>query len=229
MIEELRTKYKDYKPSRIDKKTWVSAHSLIKKVTKPFDREGISKRVAEKRGITQEEVLAEWDMEGKIALSKGNCLHNCIASNFEYKKSDEFTTQEQIEKMAEYAKRYIEDVEGTCIAREGFLTDPDKKLYGFLDYLIYSKKTNKTILLDWKTNKEIDKYNKFENFLSPLETLDASKANIYSLQLNFYKYIIEKVIDIKVDEMHIVWINDNNPTYEIIKAVDMQNLLLKVI
>jgi hypothetical protein len=41
---------------------------------------------------------------------------------------------------------------------------------------------------------------------------------IYSLQLELYKYIIEKNTGIKLGDSYVVWFSHNNPTYEVIKT-----------
>jgi len=42
----------------------------------------------------------------------------------------------------------------------------------------------------------------------------------YSLQLSTYKYIIEHETDLKIKDCYIVWFNEKNDTYKLIKCAD---------
>lgn len=228
-VDKLIQLFSDFKPARFDKSSWQSPHSIVKAITKPFDAQEISKRVAKKRGISQEEVLAEWKREGEIALEKGNIVHDSIERGFERSMKGQYIEDNVADRLVDYAKNYISDRKARCITREKLLTYENERLFGFLDYLIWSEKDDKLILVDWKTNKEIDRYNQWENFKNPLSNIDASKANIYSLQISFYKYMILNIFGIDIDEMHIVWLNENNKNYEVIEAVDMTKSLVKIL
>ena len=45
---------------------------------------------------------------------------------------------------------------------------------------------------DWKSNKKIDKSNKYTKGLFPISHLENTKLNIYTLQLSFYGLILER-------------------------------------
>src|SRR5690606_31039392 len=56
--------------------------TVIKQVVPVFDKDGISKRVAQREGITQEEVLQQWKDSSLIALAKGSATHAYIEDLF---------------------------------------------------------------------------------------------------------------------------------------------------
>lgn len=221
-IDLLIKKFNDYTVSTLfNKHSWNSPASLIKKITKPFDRDAVAKKVSRKTGQLVEDLIKEWELEGSKAIEKGKIIHDSIEKGFVRSMKCEYTTPEIADKLVEFARNYVTDLKARCIAREKLITSEESKLFGYLDYLVWSESLNKLILVDWKTNKEIDRFNKWENFLYPLSNIDASKANIYSFQLSCYKWMLLKQLGIEVDEMHIVWLNEKNKNYEIIKAVDM--------
>ena len=55
-----------------------------------------------------------------------------------------------------------------------------------------------------------------------LSHLDDCNYIHYSLQLNGYQYILEKKTGLKLRNEHfLIWMNENNDTYEIYKTKDL--------
>ena len=55
-----------------------------------------------------------------------------------------------------------------------------------------------------------------------LSHLDDGNYIHYSLQLNGYQYILEKKTGLKLHNEHfLIWMNENNDTYEIYKTKDL--------
>ena len=70
-------------------------------------------------------------------------------------------------------------------------------------------------------NTLLKMFNEFGNkMLYCLSMLDDCEFNIYSLQLNTYKKIIERNTNLRFGDCYIVWFNEENPNYEIIKCED---------
>ena len=55
-----------------------SVTGIIKKLVPPFDKAGLSAKVAAKQGKRVEDVLAEWAAKGELGLATGTTLHNAI-------------------------------------------------------------------------------------------------------------------------------------------------------
>jgi hypothetical protein len=55
--------------------------------------------------------------------------------------------------------------------------------------------------------------------------LDDCEYEIYSLQLNIYKKIVERNTNLKLGDSYLVWFNEENPNYEIIKCNDYGNIV----
>ena len=90
------------------------------------------------------------------------------------------------------------------------------------------KNNNGTIdIYDWKRSKEIKCSNKFQKFSTKSYVSHLPDINFthYSLQLNAYKYILEKNYDLKVSNMFIVCLHpDNkNENYLLFPIKDMKN------
>ena len=88
-------------------------------------------------------------------------------------------------------------------------------------FVIWNEKQQCLQIWDWKTNTELHMNSKFNNKMKYcLSDLDECEFNVYSLQLNIYKKIIEKNTDLKFGSSHIVWFNENNPNYVLINCAD---------
>ena len=51
--------------------------------------------------------------------------------------------------------------------------------------------------------------------------------NTYSLQLSFYRLILERNTDLKLGESYIVWFNENNNEYKVMTCYDFRDEILK--
>ena len=76
--------------------------------------------------------------------------------------------------------------------------------------VFYNTKNNTYEIYDWKRSKEIKKFNSFSNGNPPVEHLPDCNYWHYSLQLNTYKYMLEKNYGERVVGMYLVCLHPNN-------------------
>ena len=57
---------------------------------------------------------------------------------------------------------------------------------------------------------------------APINHLDECEFNVYSLQTNLYKYIIEQNTNLKIGDLYFVWFFEGNEKYELFKCADYQ-------
>ena len=89
--------------------------------------------------------------------------------------------------------------------------DESLKLAGTIDMCAINANGSLS-LYDWKRTKAIKKINYYKKY-STLETLhyfDDTNFNHYALQLNLYKYILEKNNNFKVSSMYLVCLHPDN-------------------
>ena len=91
-----------------------------------------------------------------------------------------------------------------------------------LDILFYNVKTNEFQIWDYKTNKAFTSECKSRHLKDELYVLEESDLEIYSLQLELYKQIIEKNVPIKLGKSYLVWFSHNNDNYKIIETKNRQ-------
>jgi len=221
-----------------------SVTRLLKRFKKEFDKEKTALRVAKKQKTTVAHILAEWEMNNLYSTTLGTMLHKYI-ENFYCNKRIEFEGNfnnlgfeekkkltENLPKLIEYFQNFYNDNKQlVCVKSEMVLGDvEDTKICGMMDMLCYNVETNKFEILDFKTNKKMDKTSPWGNLFYPFDDMTEGEINEYTIQLNCYKYFLEKYTSCKIDKLKLIWFNVNNPNYEMIELGDLQNkieLMLK--
>jgi ATP-dependent exoDNAse (exonuclease V) beta subunit len=170
-----------------------SVTKIIHKLFPAFERDKIAGFCAKKRGISKQEVIAEWEETARVACDLGNIVHRyaeCFLTNVEFDMNP--TTEDQSERLKiihEFLPKLSDRYE--VVEAEKIVFSPECLLAGTVDLIMRNKKTGNLCIFDWKTNKEIaktDKYNKVgKMFLSNIENCN---YNHYALQLNTYRYMM---------------------------------------
>ena len=222
-----------------------SVTSVIGEYKHPFDKEYWSKKKADERGITQEEIIKEWKYKADFSCEKGSAFHEYV-ENFltnkvfpfpEHKITKALDGEENmieckkaVEKLTKLFDKFYKDSFGRLIPvrAEVVVGDEEWGVTGMIDQLFYNEKSKKLEIWDWKTNKAINKKNKWQQFKEPLSHLDVCELNTYSLQLSFYKLIVERNTELEIGDCYIVWFNENNETYKIMKCYDFRDEILKI-
>lgn len=158
-----------------DKNVYTSVTTLIDKYAPKFDKEKWSSYIAEKTGLTQQQVKDNWDKITEDACKRGSVEHKLIedSANSAIEKSKLFTTATvklagveftnvnlDVLAQSELAKKYPEIyvyLKGKIL--EGYKLYVEKRTYsyehlvaGTIDCLLVKGK--QFIIVDWKTNKD---------------------------------------------------------------------------
>lgn len=225
------------------KRVGISTTGLISQYENHFDSETISEQVANKRGISQQEVLEEWRIENLHSTIKGSFIHEFAQSLwegkeyvFDYskvpKEIDIDRLKSDINKLIPQAINFYNDYKDMyeLIGCEIYLGDEDFDECGATDQIIYNKYTGGIAIIDYKTNKEIKRESyKHKKMLIPLHKFDDCNYVHYSIQLSGYKFKFERNTKLKVDETFIVYFNINADNYEIIEPLNMEKEVEKIL
>ena len=225
------------------KRVGISTTGLIGQYENHFDSETISQQVADKRGISQQEVLEEWRIENLHSTIKGSMVHEFAQSLwegkeyvFDYskvpKEIDIDRLKSDINKLIPQAINFYNDYKDMyeLIGCEVYLGDEDFDECGATDQILYNKYTGGIAIIDYKTNKEIKRESyKHKKMLIPLHKFDDCNHVHYSLQLSGYKFKFEKNTKLKVDETFIVYFNINADNYEIIEPLNMEKEVKEIL
>lgn len=214
----------------------ISTTGLIAQYENEFDKDTISRQVAEKRGISQLEVLEEWRIENLHSTVKGSMVHEYAQSLWEQKEYkfdfskvpkeiDLDRLKSDINKLIPQAQNFYNDYKDmyTLIGCEIYLGDEEFDECGATDIVFLNNYTNGIVVADFKTNKEIERESfRHKKMLIPLQDYDDCNYVHYSLQLEDYKFKFEKNTSYEVEETFIVYFNINANNYEIIEPLKMR-------
>lgn len=227
----------------------TSVTTFIHLFKNKFDTEGkIAEIVGRKNapgskyyGKTADQIRNEWsDKTGTILGTK---LHRLIelfyndvdlSSLFSIDKMDSVHKMDKIDKEVYESiefQSYFKDFHKQVVVANNWIPFRSEwrifcnqiKIVGTIDFVFIKDidRPMEVIIYDWKRSKEICTYAKFKNkLLSPIAHLDECNFIEYSLQLNLYKYLLEKNYGMKVIEMYLGIFHPNSSDYQTFKIED---------
>ncbi len=197
---------KQYEFPRINNSKSVS--SLVYSLQEPFDRQGKSAIRARTLGISQKEVLADWDAKAAKGKAIGTALHNYIGRVLRGQTQDplealstKLPCMVQFDEFWTKAGRVYEP-----IWIEIPVTSDHYKVNGRVDALLYHKADGTYHVVDWKSGKWTEEgWNKFK---PPFDDLFDSTPNLGAIQTGIYKVAIEQSLDIPLEASYLVHFSD---------------------
>jgi hypothetical protein len=164
-------------------------------------------------GMTDEAIQEKWSSDGKLAADLGTDMHACIELYFKN------TPRSNDSVEYNYFLQFVNDTELTTHAVEWRLFHSPVKLVGTIDYASVNK--DGTIdLYDWKRTKDLNASNGY-CLVPELSHIPNTNFWKYTLQLNLYKYLVEKNGH-KVRRMFIVCFHPNNLSYQKYQVADLE-------
>lgn len=188
----------------------------------PFDTQGVidtwysywqSNVNSKYYGMAREEIAQYWKRNSKKASNEGTNLHKAI---------EMYETKAEMSNLKEFSQylQFREDFkEFEIISSEWIIYDEELNIAGTIDCI--AKMGDDYYIFDWKRTKEIKEVSREDAFF-PINHLSNSPYWKYSLQLNLYKYILEKYYEISISGMYLVAIHPLKETYEIKKVASMK-------
>lgn len=198
-----------------------SATGVVSKFAESFDEQKMSFYVAQRDGISQEEVLKNWEKIRNEAAEKGTRVHlfgELYAKNRNLKPS---CPQEKA--IVKFWKDLPEHV--ILVAPELLMYHKDFLFAGTGDILLYNTKTGTYIIADYKTNKDIFKNYKGKTLLYPFEDLLDMPLSKFAIQLSLYQMLLEQT-GVKVSSRKVVWLKKDG-NYELYDTEDYTGRLKK--
>jgi len=192
--------------TRNGKKFSKSGTKICESFQHPFEKEFLSKKVAFKRGVSPEVVLAEWELTGLKARERGNVLHKFLEDLWNTGKEN-LTIPSHVIKLMEEDKEYKESFDPMLdtaynwwlstkekwqfVGAEIVIGDNDLDIAGMIDVVF--QQDNDLIIFDNKQGKEITKVDAYGKKLKKeFSRFPQSKFHIYSMQLSLYALILER-------------------------------------
>lgn len=224
----------EYKGKRVG----ISVTRFIEQYCNEFDAETIAEKVAIKQGKTINEILNEWKHKNKVSCEKGHFGHEFSQSLWSGNKYIENISPELIEvkellkPIKKQAINFYNDYKDRLehLADEFVVGSKEYNIASAIDHLFINKLTGGLVLVDYKTNSDIHKSEKYaKNMKIPLSHLKDFTLVHYYIQLSIYKFLIEKYTGLKVEEMFIVYFSENIKDYEIIEIPYLKEEVIKIL
>jgi ATP-dependent exoDNAse (exonuclease V) beta subunit len=166
-------------------------------------------------GKTNEQIIAEWNENGRLASEAGTAMHLAIEmflNDAADRIPPEVMKTKEWSYFMDFWKEHGWDLEPYRTEWEVFV--PEIKLAGSIDMIFRRKSTGKYLIYDWKRSKEIKKENTFQSGLGPLSHLPDCNYWHYTLQLNVYRWILENYYGLEITELAILVFHPDNKGYK---------------
>ena len=156
--------------------------------------------------LTENEVLCLWEKNKMEAANSGTWMHAMLEHHYNNHPIAAGCMRGELEAATSIVESIgILDAYRTewCV----YATDED--LAGSIDLVLRDPITKMLYLVDWKRSEKLqDKYQSFGKYMSPpLQNTCDCQGEHYRLQLNIYKWILEKYYDVQVAGMKVVCIH----------------------
>ena len=156
--------------------------------------------------LSTDDIKQQWHKNGAGAAAMGTFVHLC----FEHYLNRNIISAHSPEVLMFF--KYIDSLHGVFAYRtEWMIFAPDERLAGSIDFVAMSE-DGKLIIYDWKRSKKLGtKYsNMWQNMFPPLESVPDCAGWHYRLQLNIYRYILQKYYCADVVSMFVVCVHPDN-------------------
>lgn len=196
----------------------TSVTTLVHKYFKEFDANAIVDKMMKGKnwrnskyfGMSKEAIIAGWSANGSDASKLGTDMHAQIEDYFDYvfptERSKEYNMF--LKFWSDFSVKYPTY---KPYRTEWIVYDTIKNISGSIDFVL-SDGTN-YMILDWKRCKEIKLENRYDNGLHPFTHLPDCNYSHYTLQLNFYRHMLETIYNKPVIFMMLVVFHPNQSDY----------------
>lgn len=199
----------DHTYSKNDK-PYLSGSTFAHMFEKEFPRDAIAQKVSTRDDIPVEQVLAGWDSKGEISLQYGTLIHKCMETFIKY---NELPNNEYLRAIVE---DWAEQNDHETFQSEVFVQDDAHQLCGVIDLI------QGATILDFKTG---DIHQKISHNLG--EDFPNDRLSLYTLQLNFYRYIMEQNGS-KIKALFVWWLNGEHWEKVKVDIIDIRPYLEEV-
>jgi ATP-dependent exoDNAse (exonuclease V) beta subunit len=182
------------------------------------------------KGLKEDKAVAVivkfWDDDGAASAALGTQMHASIEDY--YVSGAKLPDTEECRMFSQF-NAYTIELGYYPVKSEQIVWDLDYSLAGSVDMLYRNKNTGAYWLVDWKRSKEI----KFSGYndkkgLGPLDDKQDCNFEHYSLQLNIYKFLLEKNYNIPISRMSLVILHPNNNNYILLDASNNQGAVAQI-
>lgn len=212
-----------------EKPVGISVTSIVHKYFGKFDADLIISRMMRGKnwasskyfGMTSDEIKKMWSDAGNDATHHGTIMHKAI----EYFYNDQVVEDEKDTRTPEYTQfeKFHDDHRYKLkpYRTEWMVFNEEHDIAGSIDMVFENLDDNTLSIYDWKRSKEIKTTN-YSKGVGVMKSFADCNYVQYSLQLNIYKYILEKKYDKFIRDMFLVVMHPNQTAYMKYEVLDLQ-------
>ena len=220
---------------------WTSCTGFLHHFFGEFNADAvIAKMMASSRwsdskyfGMTAEAIKAQWAAKGAASSTAGTRMHLDIEhfynampattactwsmeDGFAGLAADAWTPAAGTEwdYFCDYQRRY--GAQFQPFRTEWLVFDDEHKVAGSID-MVYKKADGTLAIYDWKRVEDLKTENRFESGKGPVSHLPDTNYWHYSLQLNVYRYILQKHYGVVVSELALVVLHPTNTSWRVVR------------
>ena len=176
-------------------------------------------------GKTKNEIKLLWKKNGQESARLGTKLHYNIESFYNNNPINDNTVEYTF-----FENFYNDFSHLTPYRTEWMVYDEELRWAGSID-MVFENSDGTLQIYDWKRCKEITKTSYWNKFSLNSKINDIPDTNFwhYALQLNIYKYILEKNYNKIVTELYLVILHPNNSNYIRLSVPNLNNTIFKLV
>lgn len=204
-------------------KGWISCTGFLHSFFPHFDADNVIKKMMRSPkwpqskwyGMSPQAIKAAWNANGREASEAGTAMHlgiEMVMNGAEECVAPEVKPTSEWRYFQSYWKKDSEIWEPWRTEWE--VWDKEIKLAGSIDMVYRNKKDGTFAIYDWKRAKEMKMENSYGSGFGPVKHLPDANYWHYTLQLNVYRWILEKHYNLKISEMALVVLHPNNNSYK---------------
>lgn len=187
-----------------------SVTEIVSDYFEPFDKHAIAANLVATNikymGTESSELIAKWDAARDYGTKVHKEIEDCLK---EGKYPEEVKSVCAVEWLKKYQMK--SDVD---IFSEIKVYSTELNIAGSIDILAHDKKADTYEVIDWKTSKNIEtkSYNNKMGTHPVTSNLQDCKFVHYSLQLSFYRYLLEQYYGLTINNQLIAHLKEDGCT-----------------
>jgi ATP-dependent exoDNAse (exonuclease V) beta subunit len=214
---------------RLNSDEYMSVTTLVHKCFSAFDADAILAKMRIKGtkydGMTKDEIKEMWNKNAKDAQQQGTRMHSVVER---YYKAESITEEEwQLPEIKQF-KSFTEMNALKPHGIEWLVYSESDKLAGTIDFA--AENEDGTLdLYDWKRSKNMEVYNPYNKYSQVLPTIPDTNFGHYTVQLNLYKYLIEKGYGKQVKHMYLVCFYPSQLNFQKYEVANIQSHIPEIL
>ena len=231
---------------------WVSCTKFLHEFFSEFDADAVIAKMMNSHnwpnskyfGMTPEQIKKQWSDKATASSQAGTRMHLDIEHLYNAMPASGFTLQEAVKGLildnwspvqgpewdyfCNFQISHVERNNLVPFRTEWLVFDPEHKLTGSID-MVFKKPDGTLAIYDWKRIEEAKTENRYQSGLGPVAHLPDVNYWHYTLQLNIYRYILQKHYGYTVSELALVVLHPINSSWRILALNTMEDEVMDML